>query len=347
MLTMTACDYTRKVDIGNQIKPSSLPQQQLWTIEQAKNVLKDAYYIGIPRVEDKAALLALVKQAWQWDKNAMIQYVEILKSEMIYPPDEDESLGYFLRTYREQIVDNNGNLLNEPSILRLPYWDFMTALADAKYPYPANYMAVVGMLGNSGKDEQGNYLPYTRDDANQMATYIRYSIAGGYRSYEFLADTLLFRTGFGNRDKEYKYLNHLQDHVTDLSPDELREAINAYQVCANHGSSYCMMRLSEAYFNGIGLEKNLEQAYIWAKLSHQGYTLFLASTLTQDPPSHWVQHMHKTIDSYNENILSQILQQISPVQLARAETIKQTIEDGLTWDYEVWVREHDPVLPMP
>ncbi|RUS67393.1 hypothetical protein CUZ56_01338 [Saezia sanguinis] len=329
-----------------QIKPSSLPQQQLWTIEHAQGVLENAYYIGIPRVEDKVALLALVRQAWQWDKNAMIQYVEILNSEMIYPPDEDESLDHFLITYREQIVGSNGDLLNEPPILRLPYWDFMQILASNKYPYPAKRLAG-RMLGNSGKDEQNNYLPYSKEDASQMVNYLRYSIAGGYRSYEFLADTLLFRTGFGNRDEDHESLNRLQNHASDLSQEELLEAIEAYKVCATHGSSYCMMRLSEAYFNGIGFEKNLEQAYIWAKLSHQAYALFLEDALTQAPPDLWVQHMYKTVDTYNEEILSQILQEINREQIELAEATKQAMETKLTWDYETWVRGRDPVPPMP
>lgn len=332
----------RKTSMDNKIIPSSLPKEQLWTIEHAEAMQKKGYYLGIPSVQDKAALMALVKQAWQWDKNAMIFYARIIDEERIYPPDEDESFQYFLKTHRSQIVDAEGRLLNEPPVLRLDYAQLMRLLADQKHPYAANYLAL-SMIGSGGEDEQGNYIPHSREKNNEMLNYIRYSIEGGYRRQSFLANSLLFRTGFGFKNISNDYpLVELKNHAEDLTQEELLEAMENYRFCSEHGSIYCMMRLSEAYYHGIAYEKDLEQAYAWGQLASQAYDYYL-EVFSPDLSD----QSYKSVNAYNMNLLQNIKQEMTQLQIESAESIKKTIEPTLQWDYDTWASGRDPVPPMP
>jgi hypothetical protein len=330
----------------NTIRLSELPSDELWSIEYAEEMQEKAFNIGIPMVSDKEALLELIIQAWQWDKNAMIQYARILQNEDEIPPSKGESLDDFIIEYRQQIVDRQGRLLNEPQVLRLPYRLLMVKLAELKYPYPANYVAVVKMMGESGYDEQGRLIPYSSDMRKTMLDYIRYSIDGGYRNQSFLADTILWGTGYESTNPQYQALNRLADPLPGLTASELTEALAAYRVCASHGSSYCMMRLAEAYYHGIGVEKNIEYAYVWSELSRQAYIHYL-EWLEEQTAIQFGQNNYKVIDSYNSSIMELIEKEISVTQLEAATALISDIKSTLMWDYETWGRRRDPVPPLP
>lgn len=337
---------SRNLMKSDPVQTSNLPQSKIWGIEHAKEMQKKAFNIGIPSVLDEAALLELVKHAWQWDKNAMIQYARIVENERQISPSKGESLDDFIIQYEDKIVNNRGQLLNEPRVLRLPFEIFMEKLAELKYPYPANYLAA-RMMGQSGHDKQGNFIPYDSNKKEKMLRYIRYSIDGGYRNQGFLADTILFGTGYPSNNQHYQSLHKLAGHLPNLTQAELAEAINSYMPCASHGSGYCMTRLAEANFYGIGVEKNLEQSYAWAELSNQGYANYLESIKTQPAPDLFEQHRHRIINNFNVDILEQISQEITQEQIEAALISKRKMEANITWDYEWWVRGRYPVAPIP
>ncbi|MCV5365542.1 hypothetical protein OFB70_26470, partial [Escherichia coli] len=66
------------------IMKSTLLPDELLTIEESVKIKSRAYpgYIA-----DKEALLRLVIHAWQWDKNAMVQYALILAEAKDQPED--------------------------------------------------------------------------------------------------------------------------------------------------------------------------------------------------------------------------------------------------------------------
>lgn len=329
------------------IEKSRLPQEQLWSIEYAEEMRRKAFYTGIPAYLDKGALLELIKRAWQWDKNAMIQYAIILQSERETKPEKGRTLNDFIIKYREEIVDDKGRLLNEPTVLRIPFWQLMKRLADLKYPYPANRIAS-SMMGGMGEDNEGNFIPYDRVEADKLSTYIKYSIDGGYRYQEFLADTILYRTGFPSRDGDFNQYFKLSDHLPNLSEDELTEAFDNYKICGLHGSSYCITRLSEGYFYGIGVQKDLVQAYVWAELSNVGYAKYLETLI--DPDANidlFVQKIHRNLNLYNQEVLTKIKAEITPEQLDEATEMLKKIGEQITWDYDKWASGRDPVPPMP
>ncbi|EAW8162585.1 hypothetical protein ZW61_003059 [Salmonella enterica subsp. houtenae] len=55
-------DYLRCKDFS--IKPSLLPQNELWTIQQAQIIEDKITPYGYHQIEDGVALLALIKQAY-------------------------------------------------------------------------------------------------------------------------------------------------------------------------------------------------------------------------------------------------------------------------------------------
>lgn len=335
---------------SNTVRLSALPADELWSIEYAEEMQEKAFNIGIPMVRDKEALLALIIHAWQWDKNAMIQYARILQNEDEIPPSKGESLDDFIIEHREQIVDRQGRLLNEPQVLRQPFWIFMELLAKRQYPDPAERVSsrIVGEMVRM--DDQGNYVPFNQKEINTISTYLRYSIDGGYRNQEFLADTLLWGTGYGSINRKYEELNRVAEHRPALTSTELVEAIAGYRACASHGSSYCMTRLAEAYYHGIGVDKNLEYSCAWAKLSSQGYARYLESLDMEDSDSSsdlFEQHLYKIIDDYNSSIMELIEKEISATQMDAATALVNNIKSTVAWDYETWVRGRNPVPPMP
>ena len=328
------------------IHKSTLPQNQLWSIEYAEEMQRKAFNIGIPSSLDKAALLELIKHAWQWDKNAMIQYARIVQNEREVRPGKGESLDEFIIRYRSEIVDAQGRLLNEPPVLRLPFWQFMEKLAELGYPHPARRLASRGM-GGEGEDTKGNFIPYNASFTNKMLTYIRCGLEGGYRNYKYFADMMLFRTGYPSKDRHFNAYHRLPEHAPDLSSEELSEAMDAYKLCAEHGSSYCMTRLAEGYFYGIGVEKDLMQAYIWAELSNQGYAQYLASIQGQVRQNLFEQKIHRNLNQYNLEILSLIKAEITPEQTELAANKLEEMGEDIVWDYDSWSDGRDPVPPMP
>lgn len=330
----------------NTIRLSELPPDELWSIEYAEEMQEKAFNIGIPMVRDKEALLELIIHAWQWDKNAMIQYARILQNEDEVPPSKGESLDDFIIEHREQIVDRQGRLLNEPQVLRQPFWIFMELLAKRQYPDPAERVSsrIVGEMVRM--DDQGNYVPFNQKEINTISTYLRYSIEGGYRNQKFLADTLLWGTGYGSINRKYQELSRVAEHRPALTSTELVEAIAGYRACASHGSSYCMTRLAEAYYHGIGVEKNLEYAYAWSELSRQAYIHYL-EWLEEQAEIQFGQNNYKVIDSYNSSIMALIEKEISATQMDAATALVNDIKPTVAWDYETWVRGRDPVPPMP
>ena len=60
------------------IAAALLPQDKLWTVEYSWKMV-EAITPEIPQIEDETELIELIRHAWLWDKNAMIQYARIQK----------------------------------------------------------------------------------------------------------------------------------------------------------------------------------------------------------------------------------------------------------------------------
>ena len=65
------------------IAAALLPQDKLWTVEYSWKMV-EAITPEIPQIEDETELIELIRHAWLWDKNAMIQYARIQKLSLIH-----------------------------------------------------------------------------------------------------------------------------------------------------------------------------------------------------------------------------------------------------------------------
>lgn len=312
------------------VKTSNLPINELWTIEQAEAVLDKAYQIGIPRVKDEQALLELVMQAYQWDKNAMLQYAKILQNEREIVPDKETSLATFLTKYSYELVDKQGRPLETPIILDLSYNELIETLANRQYAVPSSYMASLLM----GTPEASN---------NKMISYIENSINGGYKHYDFLADTILFKTGYSFKDDNLTQLFTLKEYESTLSEDGVLKALKNYNICAVHGSQYCMVRLSESNFYGVGTNQDYKLAYAWSELANQSYLKLIKNSNSKLDMID--QEIQSTINSYNCELFNQIKENLNNEEIEQAnklaEELKQTI---VTWDYDKW--SNDVTIPI-
>lgn len=325
------------------IKLSTLPQNQLWTIEQSEKILNQAFQIGIPRVKDEEALLELVKQAYQWDKNAMIQYAKILENERGIEADYATSLVAFLRKYSNELVDKQGNPLEPPAIFDLSYSKFMHKLADKGYSEPM--MHVLSRLSYSGSIKSGTLTFKTLEDNNRtlIVIYLRKLIEQGYKYNSLLANALLFSMANGFKDSNATVINKLNEHLLNLSEEQKREAIENYHVCAIHGNHYCMVRLVEAYYYGIGIKQDYKQALAWSQMANQSYQYFVGNrSREQDKTSERIQ---LTINSYNQELINLIKGYLTHEEVEQADKLLDQLRQSIiTWDFDKWA--NDITLPV-
>lgn len=315
------------------VKLSTLSQCELWTIKYAEEIRKKAFQEGIPRVLDDESLLILIKQAWQWDKNAMIQYAKIIESEKLISPDYHESLSYFITRYSHELVDKKGYPLETPNIFQLPYRDFIKTLADYKYPTPASYMAV-WLMGKNG-DTEGVYNILSKDDYESLIKYTKYSIEGGYKYYDLLANTILFQTGLSYKDVNRTQVNKLTDKIDGISENILKEALEAYKICAKHGSLFSMMKVVEFYYYGIVVEKDIELAYAWSQLVKKFYQEYYNKMAVDTKKI--VDNGQETLNKYNMELNTKIKNILTVEQIEDSLKLESKLNrEIITWDYAKW-----------
>lgn len=326
------------------IKLSTLPQNELWTIEQSEIILNKAFQIGIPRVKSEEALLELVKQAYQWDKNAMIQYAKILGNERGIEPEYETSLVAFLKKYSDELVDKQGNPLEPPAIFDLSYNKFMQKLADKGYSEAMIH--VLSRLSYSGSVKSGTLTFKTLEDNNRtlIIIYLRKLIKQGYKYNSLLANALLFSMANGFKDSNAMVINKLNEHLLNLSEEQKREAIGNYHVCAIHGNQYCMVRLAEAYYYGIGTQQDYKQALAWSQMANQAYQYFVGIlSREQDKTSERVQ---LTVNSYNQELINLIKEYLTThEEVEQADKLVDQLRQSMaTWDFDKWA--DDVTIPV-
>lgn len=363
ILIVSFVNFSDQAPMDYDIQTSTIPQNQLWSIYKAKDILKKSYFIGIPVVLDEKELLELVKHAYQWDKNAMIVYAQIVEAEYVSPPEiYSESFSYFLKKYHNQIVDQKGHILTKPKVLNfidngLNFQDFIKILADKKYVIPSSYMvqwmrwypgtAIKQIKNNNNEIITDNiYNPLSNEQSTDLLKYIQYSQEGGFRYYEMYADIILFKSAFSFKDEDNKVLNKVSDFTySEIEKDMLLQAVKSYQVCANHGSQYCMTRLSEIYYYGIGVEQNYPKAYVWAILSQEAYKKYIANKKLRTTDN---DDINKIINHYNLELKTLLIHKLSIEELANIELLIENVKKNIvTWDYDNWLIKDDFVSPQP
>ena len=328
---------------------STIPENQLLRIEEAKELYRRAFDNQVYyAVGDPDELVKLIKHAWQWDKNAMPYYYDLLLWHDVYDENEKEegmmSFTEFMKKYRNQLVDSTGKPLVEPVVFKdrkmLSYlWD---KFADLKYPKFAFQKGWRFSPCKGGNNEE--YIPCSDEQLEESIKYFNYALEGGYHCYEHLTARMLFQQGDHYKDKEFKKINKLTEYRKSLTPEDLKLAIDYAEIMAEHSSIIGILRVTEAYLYGLGREQDPVKAYAWSLLSDYAKQKIIEI----DNNLAWYSHQLPPVWEYNKEIQTRLEQILTPEQKQAAQNelaeLKTKIID---WDYNEWKEQIDDFHPKP
>ncbi|OCG28354.1 hypothetical protein A9G11_11110 [Gilliamella sp. wkB108] len=331
------------------IYPSTIPENQLLRIDEAKKLYQSAFEDQVfYAVVNPDKLIKFIKHAWQWDKNAMPYYYDLMSWQRFYDDNkkEDDMISFkeFMSKYRDQLVDNNGKPLVEPDIYTsLNFRRYLfDKLADLKYPYFAYRKSF--FYSPCEYDNKGMLLPCSDSSLEKSIEYLNYALAGGYHCYEYLSAQMLFQQGDHYKDNKFRQLNKLTEYRKSLTSAELKQAIDYTELMAEHSSMIGILRVTEAYLYGLGREHDIVKAYAWSllldyakqKVIENGNNLAWSPTML--PP---IWQYNKEIQTRLENMLNTSQKQAAQDYLS---TLKTKIID---WNYNRWREQIDDFHPKP
>ena len=328
------------------IYPSTIPENQLLRIEEAERLYRRAFDNQVYyAVGDPDELVKLIKHAWQWDKNAMPYYYDLLLWHDVYDKKEGKmSFTEFMKKYRDQLVDSTGKPLVEPVIFKdrkmLSYlWDKFADLKYPKFAYQKGWR-----FSPCGYDNKGERLSCSDEDLKESIKYLNYALEGGYHCYEDLTARMLFQQGYHYKDKEFKKINKLTEYRKSLTPEDLKLAIDYAEIMAEHSSIIGILRVTEAYLYGLGREQDPVKAYAWSLLSDYAKQKIIEI----DNNLAWDYYQLSPVWEYNKEIQTRLEQILTPEQKQAAQNelaeLKTKIID---WDYNEWKEQIDDFHPKP
>ena len=331
------------------IYPSTIPENQLLRIHEAKKLYESAFDDGVfYGVVNPDQLIKFLKHAWQWDKNAMPYYYSLLTWQKHFDEDNKEegmiSFTEFMRKYRDKLVDSAGNPLVEPEVFKSSkiQWYLWDKFADLKYPYFAYQKAI--NYAPRWFDEQGMMQPSTDEQLEKSIEYLNYAIEGGYHCYENLIARMLFQQGRHYKDQKYKQLNKLTEYRRALKSDDLKQAIDYAQLMAEHSSIIGILRMTEAYLYGLGREQDSVKAYAWSLLSDYAKQKIIEIGKN----SAWHAYQLPPVWEYNKEIQNRLEQQLTPAEKQAAFDYLETLKTKVvTWNYNKWRDQIDDFHPKP
>jgi hypothetical protein len=329
--------------VGMNVKKSMLSQRELWPIKYSYKIKERAWDGSI---KDQDAFLALVKQAWQWDKNAMVHYAFILYEAEEQPEDRyiTQEINDFLTKNKRRLVDAKGNLLESPELFEQPLYSVIALLADAGYPLASNYMR--SRIRSNVDPDTLAFLPLSEEKRDLLVRYTTNALKGGFKLELELNDEILFPGASGYVDDNFSQMVRLSEHIETLSQADLQAAFNRFNAHALHGSSYAMIRMCEAYLHGVGIKQNDEMAYVWCALADKSYA---EHRLAERDAAGWTEEAAETtLQNYNQELLKAIALRLDSQRQKNALLLlKQQEAEIITWDYAKWVSTLLDVPPQP
>ena len=331
------------------IYPSTIPENQLLRIEEAEKLYRGAFNDQVfYAVVDPDDLVKFIKHAWQWDKNAMPYYYNLLNRHNFYNEYAKEegmmSFTEFMKKYRDQLVDNTGKPLVEPVVFKNPDMDIYLwdKFADLKYPKFAFQKG--WKFSPCESDNNEKYLPCSDEQLEESIKYFNYAMEGGYHCYEDLTARMLFQQGAHYKDKEFKKINKLTEYRKSSKPERLKLAIDYAEIMAEHSSIIGILRVTEAYLYGLGREQDPVKAYAWSLLSDYAKQKIIEI----DNNLAWDYYQLSPVWEYNKQIQTRLEQILTSVQKQAAQNelaeLKTKIID---WNYNRWQEQIDDFHPKP
>ena len=331
------------------IYPSTIPENQLLRIEEAEKLYHRAFFDSLYyAVRDPDELVKLIKHAWQWDKNAMPYYYDLLSLHDFYDENgrEDGYMSFteFMKKYRDQLVDNSGKPLVEPVVFKnrgmnIYLWNKFADLKYPKFAYEKGWKFSPCKGSNNGE-----YLPCTDEQLKESIKYFTYALEGGYHCYEDLTARMLFQQGDHYKDKDFKKINKLTEYRKSLTPEDLKRAIDYTEIMAEHSSIIGILRVTEANLYGLGREQDLVKAYAWTLLNDYAKQKIIEI----DNNLAWHYYQLPPVWQYNKEIQTRLEKILTPVQKQAAQNelaeLKTKIID---WNYNRWQEQIDDFHPKP
>ena len=325
---------------------STIPENQLLRIEEAERLYSRAFDNQVYyAVGDPDELVKLIKHAWQWDKNAMPYYYDLLLWHDVYDKKEGKmSFTEFMKKYRDQLVDNTGKPLVEPVVFKdrkmLSYlWDKFADLKYPKFAYQKGWR-----FSPCGYDNKGERLSCSDEDLKESIKYLNYALEGGYHCYEDLTARMLFQQGYHYKDKEFKKINKLTEYRKSLTPEDLKLAIDYAEIMAEHSSIIGILRVTEAYLYGLGREQDPVKAYAWSLLSDYAKQKIIEI----DNNLAWDYYQLSPVWEYNKEIQTRLEQILTPEQKQAAQNELAELKTKIiVWDYNEWKEQIDDFHPKP
>ena len=331
------------------IYPSTIPENQLLRIDEAERLYRRAFDNEVfYAVGDPNELVKLIKHAWQWDKNAMPYYYDLLNWHDVYDENDKEegmmSFTEFMKKYRDQLVDNTGKPLVEPMVFKNPDMDIYLwdKFADLKYPKFAYQKA--WNFSPCGYDNNEEYILCSDEQLEESIKYFNYALKGGYHCYEDLTARMLFQQGDHYKDNEFKKINKLIEYRKSLTPEDLKLAIDYAEIMAEHSSIIGILRVTEAYLYGLGREQDPVKAYAWSLLSDYAKQKIIEI----DNNLAWDYYQLSPVWEYNKEIQTRLEQILTPVQKQAAQNELAELKTKIiVWDYNEWQEQIDDFHPKP
>ena len=339
----------KNITMDYTIYPSTIPESQLLRIEEAEKLYRQAFHDGFNGVLSPKALVQLIKHAWQWDKNAMFYYYNILRKHELYDKEAEGgevtmSFTEFMKKYRDQLVDNNGKPLIEPVVFKDEDMEIYLRkkFADLKYPKFAHQKG--WYFSPCETDNNDEYLPCSDEQLEESIKYFNYALEGGYRCYENLTARMLFQQGHHYKDKKYKKINKLTEYRKSLTPENLKLAIDYAEIMAEHSSIIGILRVTEAYLYGLGREQDPVKAYAWSLLNDYARQ----KLIELDNNLAWDYYQLPPVWEYNEQIQTRLKQNLSPLQKQAAQKELAGLKTKtIDWNYNRWEEQIDDFHPKP
>ena len=340
---------TENITMDYTIYLSTIPENQLLRIEEAEKLYRGAFNDQVfYAVVDPDDLVKFIKHAWQWDKNAMPYYYDLIVWQKYYDDNKKEkgmmSFTEFMKKYRDQLVDNTGKPLVEPVVFKNPDMDIYlwNKFADLKYPKFAYQKG--WKFSPCGYDNNGERLPCSDEDLEESIKYLNYALEGGYHCYEDLTARMLFQQGAHYKDKKYLKINKLTEYRKTLILEDLKLAIDYAEIMAEHSSIIGILRVTEAYLYGLGREQDPVKAYAWSLLSDYAKQKIIEI----DNNLAWYRPQLPAVWEYNKQIQTRLEQILTPEQKQAAQNelaeLKTKIID---WNYNRWQEQIDDFHPKP
>lgn len=235
IISITVNSYAQPLATKVQEKKLSATTNSYWTIEYALQLAKELGNLSYG-ITDIEKFNQIIVQKNKGDPNALYIYAYVLR----YYNNANENIG--LSVEQGRIESNN------------IFWE----LAENKHPQACNEIL------NTNEQELITQRHITKEQLlDKQLHCIEIALKNNLSQYDSYADILTFELKHNEVDQLL-----LVDSPNINKHQLIEKAVNLYKLCATKkGDDICMARVTEAYYEGIGVKKDNIKAAAWAKLT--------------------------------------------------------------------------------